>query len=126
MLPIRILFPLILLLCVIGIYSTKMNIFDLGVMIGFGLMGYLLRKWDYELAPFILALVLGPLFEQSLRQSLILSAKEPMIFFRHPFPYPFGHLCAPIDYINLGYMEKEKRGDLDQRILQPTRQPVHT
>jgi putative tricarboxylic transport membrane protein len=53
-------------------------------MIGFGLLGYLLRKRDYELAPFILALVLGPLFEQSLRQALILSAKDPMIFVNRP------------------------------------------
>jgi putative tricarboxylic transport membrane protein len=82
--PYRILFPLILLLCVVGTYSTNLNIFDVWVMIVFGLLGYFLRKRDYELAPFILALVLGPLFEQSLRQSLILSVKEPMIFLRHP------------------------------------------
>ncbi len=82
--PYRILFPLILLLCAVGTYSTNMNVFDVWVMIGFGLLGYLLRKRDYELAPFILALVLGPLFEQSLRQSLILSAKDPMIFINRP------------------------------------------
>jgi putative tricarboxylic transport membrane protein len=81
--PYRILFPLILLLCVVGTYSTNLNIFDIWVMIVFGVLGYFLRKRDYELAPFILALVLGPLFEQSLRQSLILSVKEPMIFL-HP------------------------------------------
>jgi len=82
--PYRTLFPLILLLCVVGTYSTNLNIFDVWVMIGFGLLGYLLRKRDYELAPFILALVLGPLFEQSLRQALILSAKDPMIFVDRP------------------------------------------
>jgi putative tricarboxylic transport membrane protein len=82
--PYRILFPLILLLCVVGTYSTNLNIFDVWVMIVFGVLGYFLRKGDYELAPFILALILGPLFEQSLRQSLILSVKEPMIFLRHP------------------------------------------
>jgi putative tricarboxylic transport membrane protein len=82
--PYRTLFPLILLLCVVGTYSTNLNVFDVWVMVGFGLLGYLLRKRDYELAPFILALVLGPLFEQSLRQALILSAKDPMIFFNRP------------------------------------------
>jgi len=82
--PYRTLFPLILLLCVVGTYSTNLNVFDVWVMIGFGLFGYLLRKRDYELAPFILALVLGPLFEQSLRQALILSTKEPMIFLNRP------------------------------------------
>jgi putative tricarboxylic transport membrane protein len=78
------LFPIILLLCVIGTYSTNTNIFDVWVMIGFGLVGYLLRKRNYELAPFILAVILGPLFEQSLRQSLIMSHQNPMIFLTRP------------------------------------------
>ncbi|MCX5819633.1 MAG: tripartite tricarboxylate transporter permease [Deltaproteobacteria bacterium] len=78
------LFPIILLLCIIGTYSTNTNIFDVWVMIGFGLLGYLLRKRNYELAPFILAVILGPLFEQSLRQSLIMSHQNPMIFLTSP------------------------------------------
>lgn len=78
------LFPIILLLCIIGTYSTNTNIFDVWVMIGFGLLGYLLRKQNYELAPFILAIILGPLFEQSLRQSLIMSHRNPMIFLTRP------------------------------------------
>jgi putative tricarboxylic transport membrane protein len=78
------LFPIILLLCIIGTYSTNTNIFDVWVMIGFGLLGYLLRKRNYELAPFILAVILGPLFEQSLRQSLIMSHQNPMIFLTRP------------------------------------------
>jgi putative tricarboxylic transport membrane protein len=83
-LPYWVLSPLILLLCFVGTYSTNLNTFDLWVMIGFSVLGYLLRKRQYELAPFILALVLGPMFEQSLRQSLILSYKDPMIFIKHP------------------------------------------
>jgi putative tricarboxylic transport membrane protein len=82
--PYRILFPLILLFCVIGSYSTNFNIFDVWVMIGFGALGYLLRKRNYELAPFILAFVLGPMFEQSLRQSLLLSYQDPLTFFNRP------------------------------------------
>jgi putative tricarboxylic transport membrane protein len=78
------LFPGILLLCIIGTFSANLNIFDVWVMIAFGLFGYLLRKRNYELAPFILALILGPLFEQSLRQSLIMSHKNPMIFLSRP------------------------------------------
>ncbi len=87
--PYRVLFPLILLLCTVGTYSTNLNVFDVWMMVGFGILGYLLRKRDYELAPFILALVLGPLFEQSLRQSLILSTKEPGIFFTRPIAIGF-------------------------------------
>jgi len=78
------LFPIILLLCVIGTYSANLNIFDVWVMIAFGVLGYLLRKRNYELGPFILSLVLGPLFEQSLRQALVMSHQNPMIFLGRP------------------------------------------
>jgi putative tricarboxylic transport membrane protein len=82
--PYWILFPLIFLMCAIGSYTSNSNIFDVWVMIGFGLIGYCLRKFQYELAPFILALILGPMFDQSLRQSLIISKQDPMIFFTRP------------------------------------------
>jgi putative tricarboxylic transport membrane protein len=82
--PYRILFPLILLLAVVGTYAANLNIFDVWVMIAFGVVGYLLVKLGYELAPFVLALVLGPLFEQSLRQSLIMSSDNWLIFFTRP------------------------------------------
>jgi len=78
------LFPLILMLCVIGTYSANLNIFDVWIMIVFGVLGYLLRKRDYELGPFILALVLGPLFEQSLRQALVMSHQNPLVFLTRP------------------------------------------
>jgi putative tricarboxylic transport membrane protein len=82
--PYRILFPLILLLAVVGTYATNLNIFDVWMMVAFGVLGYLLVKLGYELGPFILALVLGPLFEQSLRQSLIMSSDNVLIFFTRP------------------------------------------
>jgi putative tricarboxylic transport membrane protein len=82
--PYRILFPLILLLSVVGTYAANQNVFDVWVMIGFGVGGYVLTKLRYELAPFILALVLGPLFEQSLRQSLIMSSQSVLIFLTRP------------------------------------------
>ena len=80
--PYRILFPLILRLAVVGTYSANLSIFDAWVMIAFGVVGYLLVKLGYELAP--LALVLGPLFEQSLRQSLIMSSDNGLIFVTRP------------------------------------------
>jgi len=82
--PYYILFPVIFLLCVIGSYSANLNMFDVWVMIGFGILGFLLRKRNYELAPFALALVLGPILEQSLRQSLIMVHQNPMDFFVRP------------------------------------------
>jgi putative tricarboxylic transport membrane protein len=82
--PYRILFPLILLFCLIGAYSYNNRIFDVIIMIIFGIVGYFFRKFEYEGAPLILAFVLGPLFELNLRQSLILSRGDFGIFFTRP------------------------------------------
>ncbi len=82
--PYAILFPLILLFCLIGGYTVNNKIVDVYLMIIFGVAGYLLRKFRYEAAPLILAFVLGPLLEDALRQSLIISEGDPMIFFSRP------------------------------------------
>lgn len=82
--PYVILFPLILLFCLIGAYTASNKIVDVYIMIFFGLVGYLLRKYRYEAAPLILAFVLGPMLEDALRQSLIISEGSPIIFFTRP------------------------------------------
>jgi len=82
--PYRILFPLILLFCLIGTYTINNSTFDLLIMILFGVLGYFLKKFSYESAPLILAVVLGPMLEQNLRQSLLLSRGSFMIFINHP------------------------------------------
>jgi len=82
--PYKILFPLILLFCIIGAYSLNNRIFDLVLMFLFGIFGYLIRKFDYEPAPLILAFVLGPIFELNLRHSLLLSNGSFSIFFTRP------------------------------------------
>ena len=82
--PYRILFPLILLLSVVGSYAANKNVFDLWIMLGFGVGGYLLRRLGYELAPFAFAMVLTPQLEQALRQSLIMSRNNPIIFVERP------------------------------------------
>jgi putative tricarboxylic transport membrane protein len=82
--PYRVLFPIVLLLCVVGTYSANKNVFDLWVMLGFGVAGYMLRKLEYDLAPFVIAFVLAPLLEQSLRQSLVMSPNGALILFQRP------------------------------------------
>src|SRR6266480_7144152 len=82
--PYRVMFPVVLLLCVVGTYSANKNVFDLWVMLGFGVAGYVLRKLEYDLAPFIIAFVLAPLLEQSLRQSLAMSPDGAMILIKRP------------------------------------------
>jgi putative tricarboxylic transport membrane protein len=82
--PYRILFPLILLLCLIGTYSVNNSSLDLFLMILFGLLGYLMRRIGYEGAPLVLAFVLGPRLETALRHSLLISQGSFMIFITRP------------------------------------------
>lgn len=82
--PYKILFPLIILFCLIGSYSINNSVFDILVMVVFGVSGYVLRKYRYEEAPLVLAFVLGPMMEKAFRQSLIMSNGSPFIFFTRP------------------------------------------
>lgn len=82
--PYFVLFPLILIFCLIGSYSVNNSITDVIIMNIFGLIGYIFRKFHYEAAPLVLALVLGPIMEISLRQSLLMSGGSPFIFLNRP------------------------------------------
>jgi len=82
--PYGILFPFILFFCIIGSYSINSSTFDMLVMIIFGIIGYLFRKFKYESAPLVLAFILGPMLENSLRQSLRMSEGSFWIFFTRP------------------------------------------
>ena len=82
--PYPLLAPLILTFVIIGAYSVNNSIFDVGITIAFGVFGYLLRKFDFEPAPLVLAMILGPQLEASLRRSLIYSRGDPAIFFERP------------------------------------------
>ncbi|MCE5282130.1 MAG: tripartite tricarboxylate transporter permease [Deltaproteobacteria bacterium] len=82
--PYKVLFPLILLFCLIGVYSVSSSTFDINVMILFGIVGYLMKKFEYEGAPMVLAFVLGPMMEHNLRKSLIMSQGDFSIFFTRP------------------------------------------
>jgi putative tricarboxylic transport membrane protein len=84
--PYPVLFPLIILFCLIGVYSINNNTFELIIMILFGMLGYLMKKFAYEGAPMILAFVLSPMLENALRQSLIMSHGSFSIFFTRPIP----------------------------------------
>ena len=82
--PYPILFPLILLFCVIGCYSLNNNSVEVLVMVAFGILGYLMKKFDYELAPLVLALVLSPMMENALRQALLVSHGSFLTFVTRP------------------------------------------
>ncbi len=82
--PYKTLFPLILLFCLIGVYSISGNVFDIYVMLIFGAVGYVLRKLYYEPAPMVLAFILGPMLERSLRETLLLSDGRLSVFLTRP------------------------------------------
>ena len=84
MLPFTILAPIIFVLCIVGGYAPEQSMHDVWLMLIFGVSGYLLRKLNYPVAPAVLAIVLGPLAERSLRQSLLLSQGEFSIFLTRP------------------------------------------
>lgn len=108
--PYRILFPVILLFCVIGSYSINNKSFDVLIMVIFGVVGYLFRKFDYEGAPLLLAFVLGPLLELNLRQSLILSKGNFSIFFTRPISAAATSLAIIIFILPLfSYFIKKKK-----------------
>lgn len=80
--PSRILFPIVVMLIFVGVYSVNQSVFDLLVMVVAGVVGYLMRRSDFPVAPLVLAFVLTPRLEQSFRQSLLISAGDTGIFFQ--------------------------------------------
>jgi putative tricarboxylic transport membrane protein len=83
------LMPTVLILCVIGAFGDNSNLFDVWVMLGAGVVGYLMRRYGYEPAPLVVGLVLGTVMERSLRQTLIISRGEISGLWESP-------LCAVI------------------------------
>ncbi|MEI7670526.1 MAG: tripartite tricarboxylate transporter permease [Deltaproteobacteria bacterium] len=82
--PYRIIFPMIVIFCIIGVYAINRSILDLALMLGFGVLGYLMRKFDFDPAPLCLAFILGPLLEVAMRQALLLSQGNFAIFLTRP------------------------------------------
>ncbi len=82
--PYQYLYPLILVFCVLGVYSISQSVVDVWIMVIMGLLGYFLRKLDFETAPIVLGLILSPMLELSVRQALAMSGGEYAIFFTRP------------------------------------------
>ncbi len=82
--PKPILYTIILSFCVIGAYSIHNSVFDVGLTLLFGILGYLFKKLDFPMAPLILTVILGPLMERAMRQSLEMSRGDFSIFFTRP------------------------------------------
>ena len=87
--PFSVLAPLIVILSSIGAFAANNQLLDLWFMLGSGVLGYVFKKLQYPLAPLVVALVLGDMTEQALRQSLIMSLGSPAIFFNRPIALVF-------------------------------------
>ena len=82
--PAYVLYPVIIGIAVVGVYSTSGSLFDVWLLAAFGLLGYVMRKLDYPSAPLILGLVLGGALERALRQSLMMSDGSVSILVSRP------------------------------------------
>ena len=82
--PFSIIAPVILVICAVGAYTVHSSMFDVWLMMGFGVIGYVFKKLQYPMAPLVLALVLGDMAENAFRQSLLSSGGEVSVFFSNP------------------------------------------
>ena len=82
--PYILLFPIIILFCLIGVYSLNNNVIEIFIMIFFGIIGYFMRKLEFEPAPFVMGMVLSPMMESAFRQSLTLSDGKISVLFIRP------------------------------------------
>ncbi len=112
--PFTVLAPLIFVLSVVGGYAATQDMHDVWLMLGFGFGAFFLRKLDYPLAPAVLAIVLGPIAEPTLRQSLLLSSGDPSIFFVRPIAGPITIVALILIFLPLfkviGRRLRETRG----------------
>ena len=93
-LPYRFLYPAILLICAIGVYSINNSALDVLVATVFGFVGYLLYRLNCEPAPLLLGFILGPLIEENLRRALVISQGDPSVFVQRPISCTFLALTA--------------------------------
>jgi len=90
----RILTPIIFLLCMVGSYSMRFSFFDVGLALGIGVVAYFMGKAKFPVSPILLALILGPMAEQNMRRSLMLSQDDLSIFVTRPISAAFLALAA--------------------------------
>jgi putative tricarboxylic transport membrane protein len=104
LIPYKFLGPTILGICIIGAYSTRNTMFDVWIALGSGVVGYLMRKRNWPIAPLILGFILGSILEQALRQSLSMGGIT--IFVRRPISFSFVLLAAIMVLISLRYLKR--------------------
>jgi len=102
----RMLLPIIFVLSMVGSFSMRNSFFDLFLTLAFGVVGYLLQRYGFPLAPILLALILGPMAESNLRRMLVISQGDPAVFLTHPIAMTLFVLAALS--IVMTYMSQRK------------------
>jgi len=92
--PYAYLMPIVFVLCVVGTYALSQRVFDIYVMLFFGIVGFLLRQMRYPMAPLVLGIILGDLLDKSLRRGLTLSDGDLTPFFTRPVSLAFVLIIA--------------------------------
>ncbi len=82
--PSRILYPIVIFTCIMGAYLGKSSMFDVGIMLAFGFIGYYMRKFDYSYVAFLIGFILAPEWERALQQVVIISEYDTFMFFQRP------------------------------------------
>ncbi|MGE4284858.1 MAG: tripartite tricarboxylate transporter permease [Clostridia bacterium] len=118
--PVKLLTPILVFLCILGSYAVNNTTFDCMIMVIFGVVGYLLLKLDFPLTPMVIAIVLGPLAEVNMRRALILSEGSPIIFFQKPISAVILTLSALMIIMPFvsKFINKSKKGDCDGEIIE--------
>jgi putative tricarboxylic transport membrane protein len=94
--PYAYLYPLIIMFCILGVYEVNHSVVDVWIMLIMGVVGYGLRKFGFDPAPLVLGLVIAPIFEMSLRQSLIMSNGTWLIFLARPIALTLILICVAL------------------------------
>jgi putative tricarboxylic transport membrane protein len=116
--PYRILYPTILLFCIVGVYAVNSSLVDVGIMAVMGLLGYLLRKLGFEIAPIVLGVVLAPILEFSFRQALAMSDGQYAIFVQRPISVTFLGVALLMFLLGLKPLLWSKGKDWRDRLTQ--------
>jgi putative tricarboxylic transport membrane protein len=114
--PYSFLYPAIIVFSIVGVYAVNSSVVDVWIMLVTGLLGYLLRKFEFESAPIVLGLVLAPMLEMSLRQSLALSDGNYAIFFTRPIAATMLGIGLAVLLFSLRPLLAKRSGDWRRRV----------
>lgn len=107
--PKRIILPIVVVLCILGVYIPSNSLFDVGLMFAFGALGYLMRKSGFSIVCLIIGFLLGPMFEMSLRQTMLLYRSDLTVLFTSPISLVFLTLTVFFVY-RFGFAGRRSRG----------------